>query len=95
MFVLCLNVTMNGLGYGAEGAAEALKERIGINNGELDGLRGLQKSAKYRIDNSNDENEIKEFKHDIEKHDVQISILENYSSKCMKEIMKIEERMGT
>ena len=86
---------MTGLNYGAEGAAEAFKERIRTNNRELDRLCELRKATKYRIDNSNDENEIKEFKNDIENYDEQISALESDSTECTKELEKIEERMGT
>ena len=68
MFVPYLS-RMSGLNYGAEGAAKALKERIRITNRELDRLRGLKKSTQYRIDNSSDENEIKDLKNNIEKYD--------------------------
>ena len=94
MFVPYLS-RMSGLNYGAEGTAKALKERIRITNIKLDRLRGLKKSTQYRIDNSSDENEIKDLKNDIEKYDEQISSLGSDVNDCMKELMEIEERMGS
>ncbi len=82
---------MNGLNYGAENTAEALKERIRINNRELYRLCELKKATEYRINNSNDENEIKKFKNDIEKYDAQISTLKNDSIECMEDLKKIEK----
>ena len=82
---------MNGFNHGAEGAARALKERMRINNRELNRLCELKKATEYRINNSNDENEIKKLKKDIEKYDALISTLKNDSVECMGDLEKIEE----
>ncbi len=86
---------MNGLNYGAEGAFAALKERLRTNEGELHRYRGLGEATDYRIKNSNDGNEIKELKNNIDKYEARISSLEADSFECISEVKKIEERIGT
>ena len=86
---------MNGLNYGAEGELAALKERLRTNEGELHRYCGLGEATDYRIKNSNDGNEIKELKNDIDKYEARISSLEADSFEHMSEVKKIEERIGT
>ena len=50
---------MNESNYWGEDATKSLQERMRINDRELHRICELQKATKYRIDNSNDEDEIK------------------------------------